>query len=129
MWFAGGYPDRQSVENALAGWKAPALVVAQDLFPTALTAAATYILPAISSFEKEGTFVNHAGLAQSFTRSIRPPQEARSELQLGFDLLGRKGLAQAATIRAELAAKISAFASLAEKTVPVNGVRFELAMA
>jgi NADH-quinone oxidoreductase subunit G len=127
MWFAGGYPDRQTVEKATAGWKPPGLVVAQDLFPTAVTAAASFILPATSSFEKDGTFVNHAGLAQTFARSIRPPQEARTELQLAFDLLGRKGLVQAAAIRAELAKAIPFFASLAEKNLPTNGVRFELA--
>jgi NADH-quinone oxidoreductase subunit G len=128
MWFAGGYPDRQVVEIALAGWKAPSLVIAQDLFPTALTAAATFFLPATSSFEKDGTFINHAGLAQTFARSVRPPQEARTELQLAFDLLGRKGLVQAAVIRTELAQAIPAFAGLAEKNLPANGLRFELAM-
>ncbi|HEV3436796.1 MAG TPA: molybdopterin-dependent oxidoreductase [Gemmata sp.] len=127
MWFAGGYPDRQTVEKATAGWKPPSLVVALDLFPTAVTAAASFVLPATSSFEKDGTFVNHAGLAQTFARSIRPPQEARTELQLAFDLLGRKGLVQAATIRAELAKAIPFFAGLAEKNLPTNGVRFELA--
>jgi NADH-quinone oxidoreductase subunit G len=128
MWFAGGYPDRQAVETAAKGWKAPSLVVAQDLFPSIVTAAATFALPATSSFEKDGTFVNHAGLAQTFTRSVHPPQEARTELQLAFDLLGRKGLVQAAAIRAELAKVIPFFAGLAEKHLPSNGIRFELAM-
>lgn len=127
MWFAGGYPDSQTVETAVAGWKAPALVVAQDLFPTPVTSAAAFIFPATSSFEKDGTFVNHAGLAQTFARSIHPPQEARTELQLAFDLLGRKGLVQAAAIRSELAKAIPFFAGLAEKSLPTNGVRFELA--
>jgi NADH-quinone oxidoreductase subunit G len=129
MWFAGGYPDRKVVETAFAGWKAPAQLIAQDLFQSTVTAAASIVLPATSSFEKDGTFVNHAGLAQTFTRSVRPPQEARTELQLAFDLLGRKGLVQAASIRAELAKAIPFFAGLAEKNLPANGVRFELAMA
>jgi NADH-quinone oxidoreductase subunit G len=127
MWFAGGYPDPNEVEKAVAGWKAPSLVIAQDLFPTAVSAAAEFILPSTSSFEKEGTFVNFAGLAQAFPRSVRPPQEVRTELQLAFDLLGRQGLVRAAAIRAELAKAIPAFASLAEAKLPVNGVRFELA--
>jgi NADH-quinone oxidoreductase subunit G len=129
VWFAGGYPDPKELAAALGGWKAPAVVIVQDLFPSPLTTAAEIVLPATSAFEKEGTFVNHAGLAQTFPRGVRPPQEARTELQIAFDLLGRKGLAQAAAIRAELAAAIPAFAGLGEKALPANGVKFELAMA
>ncbi len=129
LWFAGGYPDHRVVESAISGWKAPSLVIAQDLFPTGVSNAATFILPATTSFEKDGTFVNHAGLAQTISRSVRPPQEVRTELQLAYDLLGGKGLVQAAAIRAELAKAIPFFAGLVEKNLPANGVRFELAMA
>jgi NADH-quinone oxidoreductase subunit G len=126
MWFAGGYPDRAAVEaNMGMDWKSPGLLVAQDLFPTVVTAAASFILPATSSFEKDGTFVNHAGLAQTFARSVRPPQEARTELQLAFDLLGRRGLVQPAAVRAELAKAMPEFAALAE-ALPAGSVRFEL---
>jgi NADH-quinone oxidoreductase subunit G len=128
LWFVGGYPDKDQLAAALpAGWKAPALLVAQELFASPVTAAAAFLLPATSNFEKAGTFVNHAGLAQTFDRSVRPPTEVRSELQVAFDLLGRKGLVQAAAVRAELAAAIPTFAHLATKELPTNGVRFELA--
>jgi NADH-quinone oxidoreductase subunit G len=124
VWFAGGYPVKEAVEGALpTDWKPPALLVAQDLFPTLLTAAATFVLPATASFEKDGTFVNHAGLAQTFARAARPPQEARTELQLGYDLLGRKGLVQAAAVRAEVARAIPLFAPLVGTEVGGNGVK------
>ena len=124
VWFVGGYPVKEAVEAALpTDWKPPALLVAQDLFPTLLTAAATFVLPATASFEKEGTFVNHAGLAQTFPRAARPPQETRTELQLAFDLLGRKGLVQAGAVRAELAKAVPVFAALAEAAVGGNGVK------
>jgi NADH-quinone oxidoreductase subunit G len=130
LWFAGGYPVAREVENALAGgWSAPGLLVVQDIFPTTLSAAATHVLPATSSFEKDGTYLNHAGLAQTFGRAVRPPQEARTELQLAFDLLGRKGLVQPAVIRAELARAIPAFEGLAAKEMPATGLRFALEMA
>jgi NADH-quinone oxidoreductase subunit G len=123
MWFAGGYPFKEHLEAAFpADWKAPSLLVAQDLFPTLLTASAKYVLPATASFEKEGTYVNHAGLAQTFPRATRPPQEARTELQLGFDLLGRRGLVQTATIRAEVAAAIPLFGPIGGAVVQ-NGVK------
>jgi NADH-quinone oxidoreductase subunit G len=121
MWFAGGYLDKLAVEaNAR-------VLVVQDLLPSSLSAAATFVLPATSAFEKDGTFVNHAGLAQTFVRSVRPPVEARTELQLAFDLLGRRGLVQAGAVRAELAKAMPEFAALAEKELPATGVRFELA--
>jgi NADH-quinone oxidoreductase subunit G len=123
LWFAGGYPAREYVEAAFpTDWAASGTVVAQDLLPTLLTASAKYVIPATASFEKEGTFVNHAGLAQTFGRATRPPQETRGELQLAFDLLGRRGLVQAAAVRKELAAAIPLFAPLAGD-VPPHGVK------
>jgi NADH-quinone oxidoreductase subunit G len=125
MWFAGGYRDPAWVEAAIGTeWKAPPLLVVQDFFPTVLSAAAAFVLPATTAFEKDGTFVNHAGLAQTFARSARPPAEVRSELQLAFDLAGRKGLATAAAVRAELAKAIPEFAGLT--AAPKNGARLEL---
>ncbi len=130
LWFAGGYPDPAHLAAALPNdWKPPALLVVQDLFPGRLTEAATFVLPGTSVFEKDGTYVNHAGLAQSFRRAIRPPVEARTELQLAHDLLGRPGLARAAAVRAELAAAIPAFAALAAEELPPTGIRFELPLA
>ena len=112
MWFAGGYPVTEHLEAAFpADWKPPLLLIAQDLLPSLLTASAKYVLPATSSFEKEGTFVNHAGLAQTFPRAVRPPVEVRTELQLAFDLLGRRGLVQPAAIRAEMGAAVALFAA------------------
>jgi NADH-quinone oxidoreductase subunit G len=123
MWFAGGYPVKEQLEAELpTDWKAPELLIAQDLFPSLLTASAKYVLPATASFEKDGTFVNHAGLAQAFGRATRPPVEVRTELQLAFDLLGRRGLVQPAAVRAELASAVPFFAPLAAD-VPKNGVR------
>jgi NADH-quinone oxidoreductase subunit G len=119
MWFAGGYPDPSHLDALVpTGWKAPALLVAQDILPTVMTASAKYILPATTGFEKDGTFVNHAGYAQTFARAARPPVEVRSELQLAYDLLGRKGLVQAPAIRKELAAAVPFFAELAAEPQP-----------
>jgi NADH-quinone oxidoreductase subunit G len=123
MWFAGGYPAKEQLEAFLpTDWKAPELLVAQDILPTLLTASAKYVLPATSAFEKEGTFVNHALLAQTFPRAVRPPVEVRTELQLAADLLGRRGLVRPAAVRAELAAAVPFFAPLAGE-IPRDGVK------
>ena len=84
-----------------------------------------YRLPGAGFAEKDGTFVNHAGLAQTFPRAVLPPKESRTELQLAFDLLGRTGLVRPAAVRAELAAAMPEFAGLEEK--PRTGKRLELA--
>ena len=55
---------------------------------------------------------------------MRPPTEVRGELQIAYDLLGRKGLAQAATIRKELAGVVAEFAGLTD--VPRTGTKIEL---
>lgn len=121
MWFAGGYPDPAHVDALIpTPWKPPALLVAQDILPTMVSAAAKYILPATTGFEKDGTFVNHAGYAQTFSRAVRPPVEVRSELQLAFDLLGRAGLVQPSVVRQELAAAIPYFAALAANATAPN---------
>lgn len=124
--FLGGYPDPTAVETAIGpGWKAPSLCVVQDLFPSVLTAGASFVLPATSNFEKDGTFVNHAGLAQTFPRAARPATEVRTELQVAFDLLGRRGLVQPAKVRVEVAAAVPAFADLKADEVR-NGKKIEL---
>jgi NADH-quinone oxidoreductase subunit G len=123
MWFAGGYPDAKQLEEFVpTDWKAPALLVAQDILPSLVSAQAKYILPATTAFEKDGTFVNHAGYAQTFSRAVRPPQETRAELQIAFDLLGRRGLVQPTTVRKELAAAVPYFGALA----PENRIALEV---
>ncbi len=117
MWFSGGYPDKSQLDAIVpTDWKAPALLVAQDILPTVVTASAKYILPGTTGFEKDGTFVNHANYVQTFGRAARPPQETRSELQLAFDLLGRRGLVQPDAVRKELARAVPFFGALAPET-------------
>ena len=101
-----------SSAEALA--KVPLLIV-QDLFPSGASAAAKYVLPAAGFSEKEGTFVNHAGLAQSFPWATRPIEGVKTDGQVFLDLLGRRGLVHAPSLRQELAHAIPAFASLASE--------------
>ena len=112
MVFVGGYPDGLT-DADLAGVALPELLVVQDLFTSPLAKAAKYLLPGTSNFEKDGTFMNHAGYAQSFGRAANPPKEVRSELQVACDLAGKRGLAQASAVRQELAKTFPALAALA----------------
>jgi len=126
--FFGGYPNPEWVDAAVPpNWTAPKLLVVQDLFASKLTAAATFVLPATAGFEKDGTYVNHAGLAQPFARAVKPPAEVRAELQIAFDLAGTKGLATVAVVRKQLAKELPQFAALADAKLPTTGKRIELA--
>ena len=124
--FLGGYPEPDLAAFGLSGVPGEVLL-ALDLFPSAITRAAKYALPATTAFEKDGTFVNHAGLAQTFPRSVVPPREARSELQLGYDLAGKRGLAQGSAVRKEVAKTLPGLEHLAADKPAKTGKRMELA--
>jgi len=103
--------------------KVPKLVV-QDLFPSKLTEAAAYVLPAATFAEKDGTFVNHANLAQAIRWAVRPGTMGRTDGQIFLDLLERRGLLHAETIRKELAAEVPYFKPL-EKDLGDHGIRLK----
>ncbi|MFO0808279.1 MAG: molybdopterin-dependent oxidoreductase [Gemmataceae bacterium] len=117
VWVAASYPQGGGYpvagpwlsEEQAASIRKATLVVVQDLFATPLSKSADYVLPSAAWAEKEGTFVNHAGLAQPIKRAIHAPGESRSEGQVYADLLGRKGLLHAGPVRAELAKAVPYF--------------------
>jgi NADH-quinone oxidoreductase subunit G len=128
LYLAASCPPRPggwvSEEQAQALKKAP-LVVVQDLLPSPVSNFAHFVLPGASWAEKDGTFVNHAGLAQALHWVATPAGECRSDGQVFLDLLERRGLVHAPTLRAEMAAEIAAFAPLAggdpgEYGIPLN---------
>ncbi len=88
------------------------LLIVQDLLSSPLTDAAHFVLAGAAWAEKDGTFVNHAGLAQAIHRGLRGPGDARPDGRILWELAGRKGLFHAATIRQELAGEIAEFAPL-----------------
>lgn len=112
VFLTGGYPT--------VGWinefPTVPMLASIDLFHGPATKNAKYVLPAAAFAEKEGTFVNHAGLAQGLKRTIRPPGECRSEGQVFFDLMGRRGLVRMEEIRKEMADEVTWFAPLAKGT-------------
>ncbi|GIW82643.1 MAG: hypothetical protein KatS3mg105_4450 [Gemmatales bacterium] len=117
VYIAGGYPPREwrwiTEEQGEALSKVPLLVV-QDLFPSAASQVARYVLPGAAFAEKDGTYVNHAGLAQHLERCVAPPHDCRNDAQIYFDLLDRRGLPHVPTIRKELAEEIPYFAGLGD---------------
>jgi NADH-quinone oxidoreductase subunit G len=130
LYLAAGYPPHGE------GWITPAqaeglrpvrLLVVQDLFPSAVSEIANYVLPAASFAEKDGTFVNHAGLAQAIHWAARPPQHLRTDGQVFLDLMERRGLLHAPNLRQELACEVPYFAPLAESELGEHGIFLERA--
>jgi len=103
------------------------LLVVQDLFQTPASQVARYVVPASSFAEKDGTFVNHAGLAQALHWAIRPGRQGRTDGQVFLDLMERRGLVHAPTLRSELAAQVPYFAPLRSGEIGDLGVRLEQA--
>jgi NADH-quinone oxidoreductase subunit G len=112
-WLGEGEVDR------LAGLD---LLVVHEFFASPLTERAHFVVPAASYAEKDGTFVNHAGLAQPIRRALRQPPGCRTEGQVLLDLLERRGLVHAPAIRAEMAATIPYFAKFADGHLDELGV-------
>lgn len=136
VWLTAGYP--RGTGYPLAGSpfteahadviKKIPFVVVQDLFASPLTPIAHYVLPSGAWSEKEGTFINHAGLAQTIQRASQPPGEARAEGQVFSELLGRRGLYRAADVRDGLGDAVPAFRNLPPIISP-NGARLALPLA
>jgi NADH-quinone oxidoreductase subunit G len=128
LYVTAGYSPRVGcwIDEAQAAClrKVPLLVV-QDLFQSPATNAARFVLPASSFAEKSGTFVNHAGLAQAIEWAVRPVQVTRTDGQIFLDLLERRGLVHAPTLRKELAAEVPYFAPLVSGELGEHGIRLE----
>ena len=128
LFIAAGYQgDEVSwFDNNLLGlFKKIKLLITQDLFPSALTDASKYIIPSAAFSEKEGTFVNYAGLAQELHWACVPLKQVRTDGQVYLDLLERKGLLQATSIREEIAKSIPYFSRLAGGKLGSNGIHLE----
>jgi NADH-quinone oxidoreductase subunit G len=116
LYLAASYPPRRD------GWVTPQqadllrkvpVLICQDLAPSPVSGRASIVMPGAAFAEKDGTFVNYAGLAQAIRWAVTPTGECRTDGQVFLDLMQRRGLAHAATLRKELASEVRFFAPLA----------------
>ena len=129
VYLAAGYPPRAGswiTEDQAKVLSRVDTLVCQDLLPSPASAVAHLVLPSVSFAEKDGTFVNHSGLAQAIHWGVTPTGECRTDGQIFLDLLERRGLIHIPTLRKELAAKVPAFAPLAAGELPEYGIQLEL---
>ena len=99
------------------------LLVVQDLLATAASAKAQFVLSGAAWAEKDGTFVNHNGLAQAIHRGLRGPEDSRPDGRILLELSGRSGMFHASTLRQEIAGEIPEFAALSVGDLGTDGVK------
>jgi anaerobic selenocysteine-containing dehydrogenase len=100
-WIVGGY---------LSNWVGPDVPkilrsgfrVVQDILPNALVDSADIILPGAAWAEKDGCWENHSGKIQAFAAAVRPPEGARRDGDVYYNLLKRTGLYNAEVVRKEM---------------------------
>lgn len=111
-WIVGGYP-MPWVSKELAGaiGRIP-LIIAQDIFPSAVTEAAQVVIPGCSWAERAGSFVNAGGKIQPFDAAINPIEGCQRDGQFLGALAGRTGVYNAADVRKSMAATMPQFTEL-----------------
>jgi NADH-quinone oxidoreductase subunit G len=122
LYMVGGDPAGWITEEQAAGLERVPLLAVQDLFASPASARAQFVLSGGSFAERDGTFVNHAGLAQEIRKSILSPDGARPDNRILWELTGRTGLYNGAALRAEIAKKIPELAALAVGKLGDQGV-------
>jgi NADH-quinone oxidoreductase subunit G len=126
-WYiVGGYPTttvQAAIEKAIG---TPSLLIVQDLLPSSLTEKAHVVLASASFAERDGTYVNHSGLAQSTTAAIRCPGESRQDGRILSELTERKGLFNAMALRKEIGAAIPSLRALTAGDLGENGVKLNV---
>jgi NADH-quinone oxidoreductase subunit G len=98
------------------------LLIVQDLLATPASDKAQFVLSGAAWAEKDGTFVNHNGLAQAIHRGLRGPEDSRPDGRILLELSGRSGMLHAPTLRQEVAGEIPELAALIVGDLGEDGV-------
>jgi predicted molibdopterin-dependent oxidoreductase YjgC len=129
LYWVGGDPFSRPGDEAGAGGEAVLgklrLLIVQDILPSTASALANYVLPGGAFVEKDGTVVNHAGLAQAIRRAVHGPGDAWPDGRILWELAGRRGLFHAANLRREIAEAVPALAALGVGDLGEQGVMLD----
>ncbi len=123
MYLVGGDPEGWITDAQAGALDKVDTVIVQDILPSAASRQATYVLASGSFAERDGTFVNHSGLAQGIHRAIRSPGEGRPDNRILWDLAGRRGLFNLAALRKEIGETIAELQPLAAGELGQFGVK------
>jgi NADH-quinone oxidoreductase subunit G len=97
------------------------VLIVMDILRSPISDQADFVLAGAAFAEREGTVINHAGLAQRYHIAVRPPGEAHSDGRILMELAGRKGLFHSASILKEMSVLIPAFSGLSTGEVGEEG--------
>ncbi len=122
-YFVGGYPHGWVTESIESVVKEPTLLIVQDIFPSPLSMRADIVLAGAAFTEREGSFVNHAGLVQAFLPATRPVGDARADGRILHELTQQRGMFNAAVLRKEIASVVPAFKRMVDGELGPNGIR------
>jgi len=112
LFVLGGDPEGWISDADVAKLDKLKLLVVQDLLASAASAKAQFVLAGAAWAEKDGTFVNHKGLAQAIHRGLRGPGEARPDARILLELSERTAMFNAPALRKEIASEIPGLAAL-----------------
>lgn len=122
LYWAGGDPFTRPGNDRQGALEKLRLLIVQDILPSTASGLANYVLPGGAFVEKDGTMINHAGLAQTIRRTVHGPGDAWPDGRILWELAGRPGLFHAANLRREIAETIPALAALRVGTLGEHGV-------
>jgi NADH-quinone oxidoreductase subunit G len=123
VFVVGGYPDTALLDAAADELRKAEFLVVLDILAGKLSDSADAVLAGASFAEREGSWVNHAGVLQRFDWAFPPVGEARRDGQVLWELAGRTGLFHSADVLSALAAEIPAFAEAAAGRPPAEGLK------
>lgn len=118
---SANYPDEWNDDEEATPFEKLRLLIVHDILPSPVARQAHYVVPGATFAEKDGCYVNHAGLIQATEWALRPPEGSHTDGQTFSDLLSRRGLYSAAAVLKELAVAIPFFARAADG-VPEAGL-------
>ena len=86
------YPDRWIDDAEANKFSKLKTLIVQDILASPLARKAHLVVPGVTFAEKDGCYVNHAGLIQQTEWALRPIDGIHSDGQTFSELLGRVGL-------------------------------------
>ncbi|MFM7056723.1 MAG: molybdopterin-dependent oxidoreductase [Planctomycetota bacterium] len=122
VYLTGGDPEGWITELQAEAFSDVESVIVQDFLPSPVLQHATHVLPSSTFVEREGTVINHKGLAQLIRRAVRGPDGTRPDTRILWELAERTGLPQTDVLRREIATAIAPLAAITQPELRDLGV-------
>ncbi|SNB48009.1 molybdopterin-dependent oxidoreductase [Geobacter sp. DSM 9736] len=98
------FPDSGKIRKALEKLD---LLIVQDIFPSETVKLADVVFAGSAAAEKEGTFTTIDNRVQSLSKAVRPPGDARSDIEILADLYRRVSGTEQSSAASDILSEIS----------------------